>query len=517
MKALIVTRLSRVTDATTSPQRQRQECERLCAERRYEVTAVCEDLDVSGAVNPFERPALSSWLTTRANEFDVIVCWRVDRLTRSIRHLQELMHWAEDHGKVVVSATEPHFDTSSPFAPVVIALMGTVAQMELEAIRERTTSAAQYQIRKGTYRGGIPPLGYLPDEDGQFIPDPPQVAILHEVVHRVLDGQSLKSISHDLTRRAVPTPRDRFAEVRGRATRDRGWSSSALRRSLTSPTLLGHVVVRNALTDRQGRVQRDAKGRKAFGPETVLRDDTGSPVVRAQPVLTRELFDRVGAELERRTLHREPPTPSLLLGIVFCRCGKAGYRLKGGPGRSPRIRCASATSAYPCGNRSIPLEYAEDEIQAKVLGALGNMRRVIRVWDQGTDHSDELAEVDATLTDLTNQLGVGPFRAGTPQRAALDQRIQALSDRQAQLASVPSKPAGWRWEETDDIVLDWYTSADIEARNAWLRSLGVRAVWSSHTDERGRTEVDSFEVSGSVADLGRFLDDGAWTVQVEDD
>ncbi|WP_307864059.1 recombinase family protein [Mycolicibacterium fortuitum] len=70
----------------------------------------------------------------------MIVAYRADRLTRSIRHLQELDHWADDHGKLVVSATKPHFDTTSPFAAVVIALMGTVAQMELDAIRERTAS-----------------------------------------------------------------------------------------------------------------------------------------------------------------------------------------------------------------------------------------------------------------------------------------------------------------------------------------------------------------------------------------
>ena len=55
MRALIVVRLSRVTEATTSPERQEQACRELCSQRGYEVVGVAEDLDVSGAVDPFDR------------------------------------------------------------------------------------------------------------------------------------------------------------------------------------------------------------------------------------------------------------------------------------------------------------------------------------------------------------------------------------------------------------------------------------------------------------------------------
>ena len=65
MRALIVVRLSRVTDATTSPERQLQICRELCAQRAYEVVGVPSDLDVSGAIDQFnrkKRPNLARWL-----------------------------------------------------------------------------------------------------------------------------------------------------------------------------------------------------------------------------------------------------------------------------------------------------------------------------------------------------------------------------------------------------------------------------------------------------------------------
>ncbi|CPU34087.1 phague integrase [Mycobacteroides abscessus] len=140
-------------------------CQGLCDDRGYEVVGHAEDL-VSGSVDPFDRkrrPNIARWPANEAEPFDVIVVYRVDRLTRSLRHLQKLVHWAEDNGKLVVSATEPHFNMTTPFAPVLIALIGTVAEMEPEAIRERNSSAARHNIRAGggvagSRRGGMSPV-----------------------------------------------------------------------------------------------------------------------------------------------------------------------------------------------------------------------------------------------------------------------------------------------------------------------------------------------------------------------
>jgi site-specific DNA recombinase len=52
MRVLIVVRLSRVTDATTSPERQLEACRELCEQRGYEVAGVAEDLDVSQGLRP---------------------------------------------------------------------------------------------------------------------------------------------------------------------------------------------------------------------------------------------------------------------------------------------------------------------------------------------------------------------------------------------------------------------------------------------------------------------------------
>ncbi|RUP04760.1 MAG: recombinase family protein [Mycobacterium sp.] len=515
LRALIVIRLSRVTDATTSPERQLKDCREVCKQRGYEEVGIAEDLDISGAVNPFDlkkRPHLARWLTQEHHAFDVIVVYRVDRLTRSIRHLQELMHWADDHGKLVVSATEPHFDTSSPFAPVVIALMGTVAQMELEAIRERNASAFKHNFSKGKYRGGVPPFGYVPvrDDSGDWrlVQDAAQVEVIREVVERVLAGEPLRAIAHDLTRRRVPTPRDAFAAHQGRDPKGYAWHSSRLKAFLTSQTLLGRVVSREQLTDAHGRPQRDAKGHKLFGDDVLVRGDDGSPVVRAEPILSRDVFQRVQAELETREVRSDPTsrTTGLLLRIIYCGvCGSPAYRLKGGPGRKPRYRCAShqGSSVQACGNKTIALDYADAEVERQILQNMGPLERKRRVWFAGNDHTDELSEIDAALTDIAEVIGTGQFKRGTTQRALLDERLAHLTTRQTELASVPSQPPGWVYEPTGETLADWWADASDEEKNIWLRQYGFRYEWRSHSGDNGRIVVDEFN---QVGDLTLDLD-----------
>jgi site-specific DNA recombinase len=503
----MVIRLSRVTDATTSPERQLADCEQLCAQRGYTVAGAAEDLDVSGSVDPFDRkkrPNLAHWLLDRHDEFDVIVAYRVDRLTRSVRHLQRLVAWAEDHDKLVVSATEPHFDMSTPFAAVLIALLGTVAQMELEAITERNRSAARHNIRAGKYRGSKPPWGYTPQRDDEgvwrLVQDPDQVQVIREVVQRVLDGDPIQRIANDLTTRGVPTPKDAFAVSQGRLSQGLAWNMTTLKRSLQSEAMLGHVTT--------------AEGKS-------VRGDDGSPVVRTTPILSRDVFDRVQAELGRRSRQGQPTerSTSLLLRVVYCGlpgCGEPAYRYSGGSsGNASRYRCStlprSATNPniVNCGNRTFPVAKADELVEGVLTRMLGDSERLDRVWDSGSDHSAELAEIDAMLADLTDQLGTGVFTRGTPQRARLDSRIAALAARQTELSAEAVKPAGWTWEPTGEKFGDWWARQDITARNVWLRSMGVRLTFDR---EKFYLDLgDLFELtrhlkaSGPVADWQQVL------------
>lgn len=115
-----------------------------------------------------------------------------------------------------------------------------------------------------------------------------------------------------------------------------------LKRSLTSQAMLGRVVTREPLTDAHGNVQRDAKGRKVFGPETVVVGDDGSPVVRTEPILSPDMFERVGVELEGRENRKEP---TVRYPVYSCAASTAGCV---GAGVSPQGRQGPQASVSLC-------------------------------------------------------------------------------------------------------------------------------------------------------------------------
>ncbi|OBI83432.1 recombinase family protein [Mycobacterium sp. E740] len=473
-RALVVTRLSRVTEATTSPERQLAICRELIAQRGYDEIGVAEDLDVSGSVDPFDRkkrPQLANWLRERSDEFDVLISYRVDRFTRSLRHLQELVYWCDDHGKTLVSATEQHFDTTTPFAGVVIALMGTVAQMELEAISERNASTARHNIRAGRYRGSQPPWGYRPekvDGDWRLVQDDEQVKVIHEVARRAVDGEPLQRIAHDLTRRGVLTPKDHTLRRQGKPTKGTAWSVTPLKRSLLSEAMLGRVT--------------GANGKP-------IRGDDGSPIVRAEPILAREMFERLRVELVSRSKRGEPTerSSSLLLRVLHCGiCQKPAYKFNGGShSQYPRYRCQSMTQAVKCGNKTIRADEIDALVDRSIVTLLGESERLERVWDSGSDNSAELEEINAELVEVTGFIGTPTFRTGTPQYDALMARIETLVARQEKLSADEVKPSGWTWQPTGERFGDWWETQDVTARNVWLRTMNVRAEFS-----RGGTNLD---------------------------
>lgn len=498
-QAMIVVRLSRETEATTSPERQVAECVSLCETRGYDVVGVAQDLDVSGSADPFSfkhRPRLARWLArdyvdsavpgldnTDPCPFDLVVFYRLDRLVRSVKNLNKLILWAEEHDVLLVSATENHFDLTQPFGQVIASLVGTVAELELEAIRDRNASAFKFNANLGKWRGGNPPWGYLPDKSSgewRLVQDRVQVGTIRQVVDRVLAGERLRAIAADLTRRNVQTTTNRYREHKGQPQTRNQWHPQRMRESLESPTMLGQMTVREPVLDRYGKPKRDSRGRKMFGPETVLRGSDGTPVERAVPILSVAEQERLKAELRSREVgvkaadkRKNPPT--LLLGCVYCAaCGLPAYRMVGGKGRRDRYRCKSVQLYQACSpHTSTPMDEIDKAVTDTILKVIGETERLERVWEQGSDNTDELAEVDALLVDLVNLLGTGPFKAGTPQRTQLNARIAELTTRQEALNAMPRTPSGWRWEPTGEKFADWWNRQDNEGKNAYLRRMGV--------------------------------------------
>lgn len=466
-RALIAVRLSNLTDESTSPERQRAVCAALCEQRGYTVAGIAEDLDVSASTTtPFERPQLGDWLRNRAYEFDVIVFWRVDRLVRRVTHLARMIEWSEEHSVNLVSATESHFDLSTPIGRALALMVGVFAEMEAAAISERTSQAFVHNFRAGKYRGGPVPWGYKPEKiDGELrlVPDSEAVTLIRRVAALIIGGDLPNTVVRHLNDEGVPTPQGKGL-----------WRTANLIARLRSPSLLGQVLSREVTT---------VNGKKRYGELRVLRGDDGAPLVRSEPVIDRSTFDQVQAALDARSQGRGPykPSTALLLRVIRCLCGQPMY-LNHGRSRM-YYRCASATVRTACGIRAVRQDEAEDFVIDNILGDYGDEPRMQQVYDPGSNVSQELAEVDAELSDVAGTIGTPGFRSG-PARDRLVARAEALEARRETLAATPARPAGYTLVSTGQTFREHWNALDIQGRNLLLREARVELVWSGEFDLR---------------------------------
>ncbi|WP_199430299.1 recombinase family protein [Qaidamihabitans albus] len=467
-RALIVVRLSNLTEETTSPERQREVCERFCADRGWTVVGTAEDLDVSASTtSPFDRPQLRKWLN-RPEEYDVIVFWRVDRLVRRVTHLARMIEWSEQHDVNLISATEAHFDLSTSIGQALAIFVGVFAQMESDATSERTSQTFAHNIKAGKYRGGYPPFGYQPVDTGgewRYAPDPVTSKLARDIVARVLDGERPTAICRDLNNRGVPTPQDHFRAQQGKPCTGAKWRTGNLVRALQSPTLLGQVVVSESTRK---------NGRKEYSEPAVLRGDDGAPIVRSTPILDRDTFERLQKALEEMNGKRTPYKKSQALLLRVIHCGVCERPMYYNRGRTLMYyRCSSASYQTSCGNPGIRVDTADEFVTELLMHDLGDVEMTRRVYDPGEDNAAELAEIEAELVDVAGLIGTGPYRSG-PARAKLEARADALDARRTALEASQYRPAGYRYEPTGKTFRQHWEELDLHGRNLYLRDHGVR-------------------------------------------
>lgn len=107
-----------------------------------------------------ERPALKRLMADiQAGKVDVVVIYKIDRLTRSILDFATLMATFDRYGVSFVSVTQ-RFDTSTSMGRLMLHVVMSFAQFEREIISERTRDKIAAARRKGKWAGGRPVLGY---------------------------------------------------------------------------------------------------------------------------------------------------------------------------------------------------------------------------------------------------------------------------------------------------------------------------------------------------------------------
>ena len=159
-----------------------------------------DDGGLSGGT--LERPALQSLLADiQARKIDIVVVYKVDRLTRSLADFAKLVELFEGHGVSFVSVTQ-QFNTTTSMGRLTLNVLLSFAQFEREIAGERIRDKFAASRRKGMWMGGTIPLGY-DVHDRKLIVNEAEAETVRLIVAQYLALGCVSKLRTDLVRKGV--------------------------------------------------------------------------------------------------------------------------------------------------------------------------------------------------------------------------------------------------------------------------------------------------------------------------
>ena len=174
------------------------------------------------------RPALRKLLLDCEREMiDVIVVYKIDRLSRSLCDFAELSKSFEKWNVAFVSVTQ-EINTQTSAGRMMLNILMTFAQFEREMIATRIKDKMSATRKKGKWVGGIRPFGYIAF-DKRLIVDENEAPIVRRIFNRYLEIQSPKQIAFELNQDGIKT------------STGKAWDRGYIYRILNNHTYAGKV------------------------------------------------------------------------------------------------------------------------------------------------------------------------------------------------------------------------------------------------------------------------------------
>jgi hypothetical protein len=332
--------------------------------------------------------------------------------------------------------------------------------MEAAMIASRTLDGISEARRLGRWVGNAP-FGYrlvsVPgiDRAKTLAPDPEAAGIVREMARRVLDGEPLYKLALDLNRRGVMTGAARVV-ASGTSKRTKplpGWSTTALRRLLTNPAMIGRTIHRGAL----------------------MRGEDGLPIQQHEPILDDSDWRRLVAKLGpagdddgvQPTVLR---VPSRLLGDGLARCATCGGKLYvtsrklPNGGSRPFYVCSAKRNGLDCTGAAIDAAGLEQYVSKQFLEEYGAVEYV-ELRKVAVDDGRR-ADLGAALSSLAARMA----ERGA-DRVALATQMDAI---EAQIEGLPATSRSeWHASPTGRTYAEMWVSSDVAWQHKLLADAGV--------------------------------------------
>lgn len=372
--------------------RQEQACQRWVSDRTgMAVVTTYTDNDMS-ATKRRVRPGFAQMLAdAKRGEFDLIVAYHLDRLTRTIRDLLPLLELAKDHG-VGTTTVEGDLDLTSDMGRMVAGILAVVANAEVERKAARQMLANEQRAQMGKAGPGPRPFGY---EDDRVTVRRPEATVVKRAYRSLLAGASASAIARDMNERGVVT------------TFGNPWKHHSVKQMLTNPRYAG-------LRSHRGEVVGEAEWK------AIVDEQTWRSAVSILTDASRRTNQRPGGERAR-----------LLTGIARCGVCDDGTTVLGGSRAAgePTYRCRKSK------HMERKAGAIEQVVRQRVVDRLARDDAADLMVDRSAPDFEALQAEALTISDRKKALRAEFVADDSLTPAWLRETMGALDARQAEVES----------------------------------------------------------------------------------
>lgn len=274
---------------------QNEVCMRWINEKKYDL--VDTYIDEGYSAKNMKRPDLKRMMRDIENQkFDILVFWRLNRLTRSVKDKVVLFELIDKY-RVGLKSMSEEIDTTTASGRMVTNILISVAQGEREQTSENVHSTMSERALKGVRQGAVAPYGYRLNA-GKLIIDPEEAEVVRRIYKLYTKPMSDTAIAKLFNSPPV-VPR-----------KSGKWSNNAVFNILTNPVYCGKLRWNH----------RKAEGKKTNND--IIFDNAHEPIVSVKE------FEAIQKERKRRAItHERTNTSYAFTGIL--RCGRCGHGMIG--------------------------------------------------------------------------------------------------------------------------------------------------------------------------------------------
>jgi site-specific DNA recombinase len=267
---------------------QEQSLRDFCSFKKWTIYKVYRDEGFSA--KDMNRPELQNMLSDmKQNLFDIVLVAKLDRLTRNVRNLYEMLEDFKKY-KVYFKSANEVFETTTAMGRMFMGIVAQISQWERETIGERVHTVLEHKVKSGGWKGGMLPYGYKV-ENGKVLHHEDEVETAKYIFDRI-KIVGISSICKELNQQNVPTRKGGV------------WFEKTVQQ-----------IVKNAFY----------AGYQTFGtPELFLSNEI-------EPIITKEHFDEVQTVLKQRLSrnYRGEKSDHVYLFVGVMRCTHCRGRMNG--------------------------------------------------------------------------------------------------------------------------------------------------------------------------------------------